>query len=364
MIDQATQLRRAMQAARSVGPGAVEVAGDVSRANGNGAAVLSIPASNAGAAVSYAPQPTRSHPSEPAPEAVREVEPVQVEQRINGAVNSQVKLARAVAVASGKGGVGKSNIAVNLAVALSRIGLKVALLDADLGMANADVLCNVTPKLTLEHVVAGKCKLWEAMLLAPGGFRLIPGASGVARMTELSEQHRRSLLQQLAALERVADVLIIDTGAGLSRNVLTFAAAAHTTIITTTPEPTALTDAYGMIKALVSRWPNVQIELVVNMVQSEEEGRQVFSRMDRVSRTFLRRPLTYAGSVPMDPAIPLAVRHRVPFVLHAPDAPATSALQNAARRLVGLEDVQAAQSRVVDKRGGFFARIANWLGSS
>src|SRR5690554_5095925 len=134
-----------MQAARSVGPGAVEVAGDVSRANGNGAAVLSIPASNAGAAVSYAPQPTRSHPSEPAPEAVREVEPVQVEQRINGAVNSQVKLARAVAVASGKGGVGKSNIAVNLAVALSRIGLKVALLDADLGMANADVLCNVTP---------------------------------------------------------------------------------------------------------------------------------------------------------------------------------------------------------------------------
>lgn len=356
MIDQATQLRRAMQAARSVGPSA-----------GGDAAVLSIPPSIATGAVSFAPQPLRPHVIERAAVAAppREVPQPQAAPRSNGAAAApRVKLARAVAVSSGKGGVGKSNLAVNIAVAMSRIGLKVGLLDADMGMANADVLCNVTPKMTLEHVVAGKCKLWEAMLLAPGGFRLIPGASGVARMAELSEQHRRGLLQQLAALERVADVLIIDTGAGISPNVLTFAAAAHTTIVTTTPEPTALTDAYGMIKALVSRSADAQVELVVNMVQSEEEGRSVFNRMDRVSRTFLRRPLVYAGAVPMDAAVPLAVRQRVPFVLHAPDAPATIAVQNVARRLVGLDDSPQEPAKTAENRGGFFARVASWLSSS
>lgn len=365
MIDQATQLRRAMQAARSFGPDA----GDV--------AVLSIPPSVVRTAVSFAPDPPtvrNETPREsveataivnPTPEhAPPSVERAQAPSKPTSV--PRIKLARAIAVSSGKGGVGKSNLAVNLAVAMSRIGLKVGLLDADMGMANADVLCNVTPKMTLEHVVAGKCKLWEAMLLAPGGFRLMPGASGVARMAELSEQHRRALLQQLAALERVADVLIIDTGAGISPNVLSFAAAAHTSIVTTTPEPTALTDAYGMIKALISRSPDAQVELVVNMVQSEDEGRGVFQRMDRVCRTFLRRPLVYAGAVPIDPAVAVAVRQRVPFALLAPDAPATVAVQNVARRLVGLEESppHTQVSPAESPKGGFFTRLSKWLGSS
>jgi flagellar biosynthesis protein FlhG len=381
VTDQATQLRQAVQAARSFGPDAQSI-------HATSHSLVTIGPSIASGRVSFAPAPVRlrestlpiadSQPLRDAQvEKVADVHPsryppspAQIKSRTadrrSPTTSAQpVRLARAIAVSSGKGGVGKSNLAVNLAVAMSTFGLKVGLLDADLGLANADVLCNVSPRMTLEHVVAGKCRLWEAMVLAPGGFRLMPGASGVAGMAALSEQHRRGLLQQLAALERVADVLIIDTGAGISPNVLSFAAAAHTTVVTTTPEPTAITDAYGMIKALYLRRREARVELVVNMVQGEEEGREVFSRMDRVCRTFLKHPLAYGGSIPMDPAVPLAVRQRVPFVLHAPDAVATRSVQNIARRLVGLDEAPIEADSAQDAASsGFFSRVARWLSSS
>lgn len=350
MSDQATALRRAIEQARvsrepAHGHGSSD---DSSAASATGIAVHEetdhgLPPSVASGAVSFAPLPGRHRP-------VPRVAP------------ARIKLAKAIAISSGKGGVGKSNLAVNLAVLMSRMGLKVCLLDADMGLANADVLCNLTPKLTLEHVVAGKCKLWEAMMLAPGGFRLIPGASGVARMAELNIDDRRRLLQQLAALERVADVLIIDTGAGINSTVVSFAGAAHTALVTTTPEPTSLTDAYGMIKTLARRTipSESNIELVVNMTISPDEGRNVFGRMERVSRTFLGREIAFAGAIPTDPAVPTSVRQRVPFVLYAPDAPATQALRVLARRLVGVDDPYEVPT-VRQQRSGFFARIASWM---
>ncbi|MHC4126874.1 MAG: MinD/ParA family protein [Planctomycetota bacterium] len=265
------------------------------------------------------------------------------------------RLARAIAVTSGKGGVGKSNIAVNLAVCLARLGRRVCLLDADLGLANADLLCGLTPRLTLEHVVCGRCRLAEAMLLAPGGFRLIPGACGVARLADLGGRQRLALLEQLTSLERVADIVIIDTAAGLSTNVLAFAAAARRVIVATTPEPTAMTDGYGMIKALAARAPRTRVDLVVNMAASRAEAESVFGRMDRVSRTFLGRSLELAGIVPTDPAVREAVRHRVPFVLFSPDSRATAALYRLAHRVAGVEPAAA---RGTD---GFFTRLAAWF---
>ena len=270
-------------------------------------------------------------------------------------------MARVIAVTSGKGGVGKTNIAVNLAVALVRLGQRVCLLDADLGLANADVLCSLTPRLTLEHVISGRCRLAEAMLLAPGGFRLIPGACGVARLADLAGADRMALLGQLGALERVTDTLIIDTGAGLSRNVLAFAAAAQQVLVVTTPEPTALTDGYGMIKALVQRSAGSRIDLLVNMVCHAGEGDSVFTRMDRVSRTFLKRPLGFAGSVPIDQAVREAVRHRVPFTLYAPDNPATAAMYRLARRVSGIGH-EGASARTGDPSVGFFGRLAEFFG--
>ncbi len=269
----------------------------------------------------------------------------------------QITLARAIAVTSGKGGVGKTNLAVNIAVTLGRLGWKVCLLDADLGLANADVLCGLSPRLTLEDVVSGRHRLVDALQLAPGGFRLIPGASGVVRMADLDGDRRQRLLDQLTMLEQVVDVIVIDTAAGIGANVLAFAAAANVVVVTTTPEPAAITDAYSMIKALLARAPSAAIELVVNMAADEAEGASVFGRVDKVCRAFLHRPLAFGGTIPADPGVTAAVRHRVPFVLFAPEGPATRALDRLARKLVGLDDAGADPGR----RQGFFARLASLL---
>lgn len=303
------------------------------------------------------------------------------------------RLARAIAICSGKGGVGKSNVAVNLAAAMSAMGLKVVLLDADLGLANADVLCNLSPRVTLEHVASGGARLTDAMLLAPGGFRLIPGASGVSRLADMDRRQRQGLLEQLSALEHVADVLLIDCGAGIGANVLGFAAAASTVLVTLTPEPTAMTDGYSTLKSLLARtkgstpaqhqsWVRnnppgapleaspLDIRVVVNMAHDEREGLAAFERINHVSRLFLKRSLRYGGTIPTDPAVPAAVRARMPFVLHAPDAEATGAVRRLAAELARSRDggshVGAGMSQGPDSSrtasAGFFSRLAVWMG--
>jgi flagellar biosynthesis protein FlhG len=199
------------------------------------------------------------------------------------------------------------------------------------------------------------------MILAPGGFHLIPGASGVTRMADLGLSQRTALLEQLAALERVADVFLIDCGAGISANVMGFAGAANMVVVATTPEPTAVTDGYAMIKSLLKKMPEISISLVVNMVCDELEAREVHARMNRVCRTFLNATIEYGGYVPWDSAVSRAVRNRMPFVLHAPDASATSAVKKLAAKLARIDQVgldNAQESLQV----GFFTKLATWLG--
>jgi flagellar biosynthesis protein FlhG len=270
-----------------------------------------------------------------------------------------VSLARAIAVSSGKGGVGKTNLAVNLAVSFAQRGLKTALLDADLGLANADVLCGISPRSTLEDVVGRERSLEEVMVLAPGGFRLLPGASGVSRLADMGQSQRRDVLMQLMELERSVDMLIIDTGAGIGANSMAFAAAAHTIIVATTPEPTSIADAYGAIKTLVARGRRSGIQLVVNMVANDEEGRAVHARMDRVAKAFLNTRISYAGSIPHDPAVPAAVRKREPVAIASPYAPASRAIRQLARELVG----EGSASTPPQIRQGFLARLTGFLAS-
>jgi flagellar biosynthesis protein FlhG len=285
------------------------------------------------------------------------VSPVSASERTRGN-----RIARAIAVSSGKGGVGKTNLAVNLAVALASGGSKVVLLDADLGLANADVLCGITPRATLEDVVSSDRSLDEVMVTAPGGFSLVPGASGVSRLADMGQTQRRSVLDQLLHLERTADVIVVDTGAGIGANSMAFAAAANSILVACTPEPTSIADAYGAIKTLVARGCRDGLHLVVNMAMSEDEARAVHARIDRVARAFLGVQIRYAGSVPLDPAVPAAVRRRIPFSVASPTAPASIAVRRLASALNDASHLGVrADFNFTDQRKGFLAKLARML---
>lgn len=243
--------------------------------------------------------------------------------------------ATAIAVTSGKGGVGKSNLSVNLALALARDGQRVALVDADLGLANADVLCGVQPIATLEQCLSLRRPLRDCAIEIAGGVILVPGASGVARLADLDACDRSWLLGEIGSLAEGVDWLIVDTGAGIGANTVSFAAAADRVLVVTTPEPPSMADAYGMAKTLAPRTGARSVELVVNQARDEDDARSVWVRLDRVSRAFLARPLPLAGWIPFDASLPQAVRRRVPLLVQSPSSPAARHMRRIADRLRG-----------------------------
>lgn len=261
--------------------------------------------------------------------------------------------ANVIAVTSGKGGVGKSNISVNLAIKLAAAGKQVVLLDADLGLANADVLCSLDLPFNIAHVIARKKELREVMVQAPGGFRLIGGASGLARMADLTDNDRQRLINSLAELEQQVDVILIDTGAGISPNVLAFTRAADHVLVVTTPEPTAITDAYAVIKVLSRDGDERRVSLLVNQVKSATEARMVHDRIAKVARQFLNATVYEAGYVFADEQVQASVRKRQPFVLASPKCPAAACMTQLAIRL--QQGVASAYS------GGFFNRMSKWF---
>jgi len=268
--------------------------------------------------------------------------------------------AKAIAITSGKGGVGKSNLAVNLAIAMSQSGRRVVLLDADLGLANADVLCRITPNRTIEHVLSGQSSLREIMVPGPGGFMLVPGASGVSGIADMDPTGRSRLLGELVALEETSDVILIDTGAGIGSSVVGFAVASDRVLVSCTPEPTAVTDAYGMIKSLSCADGEVQLNLVVNMVEDDREGVEVHSRINRASKAFLDRTVELLGVIPRDQLVREAVRNQSPFIIGAPNCPASRAVRRLATQLLGGDREEDCK---VQERG-FFDRFTHWLGFS
>ncbi len=264
------------------------------------------------------------------------------------------KRAQTIAITSGKGGVGKTNLSVNLSATLARMGRRVVLMDADLGLANADILCNVQPRFNLAHVVANQRTLAEVITPVPAGFSLIPGASGLAKMADLAEEDRRRMVNDLESLSESADVLIIDTGAGIGRNVLSFTSSADHVVIVTTPEPTAITDAYAVMKVLVRCGTAGKISIMVNMTRNREEARQVHERIASVARQFLKTDVTFAGYVVSDVAVQQAVRKRAPFVQQYPSCAAAQCVQAWANRIDHHVDA------VPPTRQTFFGRLASW----
>jgi flagellar biosynthesis protein FlhG len=261
---------------------------------------------------------------------------------------------RVIAIASGKGGVGKSHVAANVAYCIARTNRRTLLIDADLGMANLDLLLGLTPGRNLGHVVTGQADLAATLMEGPGGMMFLPGASGLARAADLSDVDRARLLEQLLTLEESADLILIDTGAGIARNVVAFAAAADDVLVVTTPEPTAMTDAYGLIKVLHGTGFAGRMGVVVNQVADRAEGRAVFSRLAKTSARFLGRTLYDLGCLPHDPQVGVAVRSRRPVVACQPGAKISRALvELSARLLADGHTVHQAHSRP-----GFFKRIA------
>jgi len=254
------------------------------------------------------------------------------------------KRARVITVASGKGGVGKTNFVVNLGIILARSGQVTTIVDADLGLANVDVVLGQYFDFDLEHVIKGEKKLDEIIGLGPYGLRIVPSASGVPEMANMEKTQRDRLISELATLEHSTDILLIDTGAGISRNVLAFANLADEVIIVVTPEPTSLADAYGLVKLLVQTKVATKLNLVVNRALNHQDGQVTGERFLTIAERFLHHKIKFLGILPDDQIVSQAVRKQHPFVLSHPDSYASRQLERIAQDIIGSPG-QAAEGR-------------------
>jgi flagellar biosynthesis protein FlhG len=244
------------------------------------------------------------------------------------------KATRIIAVSSGKGGVGKTNIAINLALAYAQAGKKVIVMDADLGLANVNVVLGVIPRYNLYHLIRKQKSLSEILVDTSYGIKIIAGASGFSKIANLTEDERRDFISELAALSN-ADILIIDCAAGVSNNVISFIAAADDALIVTTPEPTAITDAYGIIKIIATEIENLDLglKLVVNRVKSVVEGKRVAERVINIAGQFLNLKVDYLGFVFDDPVVHTAVVRQKPFLILEPKSRASLCIRHLLGRL-------------------------------
>lgn len=267
-------------------------------------------------------------------------------------VGSRPKPARVLAITSGKGGVGKTNVAVNLAIALAQCRKRVVLVDLDLGLANADILLDMTPRYTLAHVISGLRTLDQVTAPAVGGIHVIPGASGVEKLANLGDAERGKLVAEFESLHLRADFILFDTGAGISRNTTAFLAAADDIIVVTVPEPPAIIDAYAMIKMLSREPDHGDLFVLMNQAASREEADRIAGGISTTATRLLGAYVEKLGYVVTDPRVGAAVRQRRPFLLAYPSSPASECLRSIARRIAF-----ARSGEVPPSRPGFVSRL-------
>ena len=272
--------------------------------------------------------------------------------------NTQRPLARVITVTSGKGGVGKSNTSINLAIQFRKMGQRVIILDADFGLANIEIMFGTVPKHNLYDLIYQGKNIKDIITWGAGDVGFISGGSGIVGMANLSRDYLNYIIQNLAQLDTIADVIIIDTGAGISDAVLEFLVASGEIILVTTPEPTSITDSYSLLKAL-NRHPRFlkeasQIKVVANRVNKMSEGTALFDKLEVVSSRYLKLPITYLGAVPWDRQLSEAVMQQKPVSLSYPNAKASIAYEEIAAKLMGEE-------KVMKKRGmaAFFSHIVS-----
>lgn len=267
------------------------------------------------------------------------------------------KIARVITVTSGKGGVGKTNITINLAIALSKRGMKVAILDADLGLANIDVLFGIIPKYTLLDLIHGEKSIFEILTDGPDNIKFLSGGSGVEELIRLDKKKLRKFVGSIGLLDKLFDVVLIDTGAGLSQNVMSFIMAADEVLLVTTPEPTAITDAYALVKMVSRRDKKKPINIIVNKADSIKEAEEIANKLCVVSQKFLSLRLSKLGYILYDDNVTKSVKIQKPFSLYNPKCQAARSIADIAMKLFSQEppeDMSGAK--------GFISRLLSYFG--
>ncbi|MGN1179860.1 MAG: MinD/ParA family protein [Suilimivivens sp.] len=277
--------------------------------------------------------------------------------KANGA---QRPVARVITVTSGKGGVGKSNTAINLAIQFRKMGQRVIILDADFGLANIEIMFGTVPRHNLCDLIYQGKNIKEIITWGPMDVGFISGGSGIAGLSNLSREYLTYIIQNLAELDAITDIVIVDTGAGISDAVLEFLVASGEVLVVTTPEPTSITDSYSLLKAL-KRHPRFseqasQIKMIANKVESQNEGQALFNKLNAVVTRYLKLPITYLGSVPQDSQLSKAVMQQMPVSLQAPSSKSALAYEAIAAKMMNRE-----LNQNVARRGmaAFFSHIVN-----
>ena len=244
--------------------------------------------------------------------------------------------ARVIAITSGKGGVGKTSIVGNLGYAFTKLGKKVLILDADLGLGNLDVLLGLAPKYNLSHVIMGEKTIDEILVEGPGKMKILPASSGIQELTQLNKDQKIQILTQLDYLIDSADVLFIDTAAGISSNVMDFNATAQEVVVVVSPEPTSITDAYALMKVLSLKYSGKACKLIVNMVRRPEEGREVFRQLQLVTDRFLDIRIEYLGYVLFDDKVTKGVKNQKIVSELFPDTEASRCFRDISRKVSSM----------------------------
>ncbi|WP_281282201.1 MinD/ParA family protein [Aliikangiella marina] len=243
------------------------------------------------------------------------------------------KPVKVIAVTGGKGGVGKTNVSVNLSIALSQLGYRVMLLDADLGLANVDVMLGLPSKRNLSHVLSGECELKDIVIQGPHGLQIVPASSGTQNMAELSPMEHAGIIQAFSEIGHNLDYLIVDTAAGITDMVVSFTRASQEILTVVCDEPTSITDAYALMKVLNKDHQVVRFHVLANMVRTPQEGRELFAKLSGVCGKFLDVTLDYMGSIPFDENVRKSVKKQKALVDAFPRSPAAIGLKSLAKKI-------------------------------
>lgn len=266
------------------------------------------------------------------------------------------KKAKVLAITSGKGGVGKTNFAINLAISIKRLGHKVLVLDADLGLANVEILTGTNAKYTILDLILGRKSINEIIITGPEEIKLISGGSGLEELSVMDEENINRLIEELERLESSIDFIIIDTGAGISNLVTKFVMAADEVIIVTTPDPTSIMDAYTMIKTLINNGYESKLNVVTNMVNNKKEAITTFNKLNMAANNFLKTELNFLGFLERSNLVSRAVKEQRPFILSNPRSTISKRIN-----FMALKFVETNNGVKMDKKDSFTSKLKNLL---